>query len=166
MKVVQFSEDSYAILDSNDLRYITTVYEDAIKLSCGEKADRFRICWYSQHDPLIPQVEDLKRLYGDFVLEKDPNPFQTVSEAVKRIRASGADEVVVVAPLSVLSVFCRQGIKPLRADMEEVTEVHEDESPYYGRELTHHRGRIYRHKRFVRVMELKLVTCPIEEENP
>ena len=80
-----------------------------------------KIIWYSRHDILKSQCEELKRIFGEEIeIMKDPKPFSSAEEAVKRFRESGADEMVVVAPLSVISHMCNQGIRPLWAEMKQV----------------------------------------------
>jgi hypothetical protein len=68
--------------------------------------------------------------------------------------------MVIVAPLSVIEKVCQQGIKPLRADMEQV------EAPPKGvwtlDEYVLAAGRWYRFRSFSRIMRLELVTEPVE----
>lgn len=80
-----------------------------------------KIIWFSRHDILPSQVAELKRLFGDDVqIMRDPNPFSNADEVVERFKMLGADEMVIVAPLSVISALCDRGIKPLHAEMKEV----------------------------------------------
>lgn len=80
-----------------------------------------KIYWLSRHDPLPSQIRELQRLYGDDVeIVVDPNPFSNADDIITRFRDSGADELLVVAPLSVIAILVQKGIKPLWAEMEVV----------------------------------------------
>lgn len=81
-----------------------------------------KIMWFSRHPALASQVAELKRLFGgDVEIIPDPKPFATADDIVQRFRASGAIEMVVVAPLSVIGVVCDRGLRPLWAEMEVVS---------------------------------------------
>lgn len=80
-----------------------------------------RIVWFSRHEPLESQIKELKRLFGEETeIIQDPKPFSSAEEVAKRYKEMGGDDMVVVAPLSVLGKLCQLGIKPLWADMEVV----------------------------------------------
>lgn len=80
-----------------------------------------KIVWFSRHPALPSQITELRRLYGaDVQIITDPNPFGSARDIMERFRCAGGDEMVVVAPLSVLGRLCDLGIKPLWADMEQV----------------------------------------------
>lgn len=107
-----------------------------------------KVIWFSRHPVLPTQVAELKRLFGDDVqIVTDPRPFDSAEDIVRRFRAAGGDEMVVVAPLSVLGRLCDLGIKPLWAEMEQV--------PPEQAEVTA-AGRHYRFVRFRRVKRLVL----------
>jgi len=107
-----------------------------------------KIIWFSRHPALPSQVAELKRLFGnDVKIIADPNPFDSAEDIVSRFRAAGGDEMVVVAPLSVLGRLCDLGVKPLWAEMEQV--------PVEKAEVVA-AGRGYRFVRFRRVKRLVL----------
>lgn len=107
-----------------------------------------RILWLSRHDPTESQVEELKRIYGnDVLIEKDPRPFSSAEDIVLRFKNGKYDDLVVIAPLSVLGRLCELGIKPLWADMEVVPD---EEAEVIAS------GRGYRFIRFKRIKRLKL----------
>jgi hypothetical protein len=82
-----------------------------------------KVYWLSRHAPLPSQIAELRRLFGeDVVIEQDPQPFESVDDILARFRRSGADELLVVAPLSVIAQLVQRGIKPLWAEMEQVTD--------------------------------------------
>ena len=78
-----------------------------------------KIVWFSRHAILPSQEQELKRLFGEDVkIFRDPNPFSSAEEIMHRFKWVGADEMVVVAPLSVMSRLCDLGLKPLWAEMK------------------------------------------------
>ena len=94
------------------------------------------------------QVNELKRLFGDdVIIEQDPNPFSSADDIVQRFKTSGADELVVVAPLSVIAELVKRGIKPLWAEMKQV-DVNEAE--------TEAAGRYYKFVRFRRIVGVEI----------
>lgn len=111
------------------------------------------IAWFSRHAPLPVQLAELDRLFPGHVLRRDIDPFADADVVVERLRAMGAEEVVIVAPLSVLQALTERGIRPLRAVMEEC--------PGPERHLTSG-GRSWRFLRFERVLGVKIITEPLE----
>jgi len=80
-----------------------------------------RIRWYSRHDPCPSQLCELRRLFGpDVQIEHVPNLWATARDLVAQYRASGADDLVVIAPLSVLAALCEKGIRPLWPEMRQI----------------------------------------------
>jgi len=106
-----------------------------------------KVVWFSRHDPLPSQVVELHRLFGEVEIVQDPNPFNSAEDIMARFRAIGGDEMVVVAPLSVMGRLCDLGIRPLWAEMERVPE---DQAEVIAS------GRGYRFVRFRRVKRLAL----------
>lgn len=84
-----------------------------------------KIMWFSRHEPIPKQIAELERLFGDVEVVQDPNPFSGADDVVRRFRESGADEMVIVAPLTVIDQITKQGIQPLYAEMRLV-----EEGPY------------------------------------
>jgi hypothetical protein len=81
-----------------------------------------RIIWFSRHNPLPKQRQELKRLFGENAeILIDAQPFSTADDVVKRFHDAGADEMVIVAPLSVIDAITKRGIQPLFAEMEVVS---------------------------------------------
>lgn len=77
-----------------------------------------KIVWFSRHEPIKKQIDELKRLFGEEVeVVQDPNPFSGADDVVRRFRESGADEMVIVAPLTVIDQITKRGIQPLYAEM-------------------------------------------------
>jgi hypothetical protein len=79
------------------------------------------IAWFSRHAPVPSQLAELRRIYGpDVEVRVDARPFGDAADIAQRFRGSGATEMVVVAPLSVISALVDRGIRPLWAEMEQV----------------------------------------------
>lgn len=81
-----------------------------------------KILWVSRHQPLPRQLAELERLFGTVQVTQDPKPFSSAEDIVRRFQQAGYDDIVVVAPLSVLARLIDLGIRPLWADMERVSD--------------------------------------------
>ncbi len=101
-----------------------------------------KVYWMSRHEPLPSQIAELRRLFGDVEIITDPNPFDSADDIIRRYQQSGADEILVVAPLSVIAQLTQKGIKPLWAEMEVVDK---DKAEVEAA------GRYYRFVRFRRI---------------
>jgi len=114
-----------------------------------------KVYWMSRHAPLPSQIAELRRLFGEeVVIEQDPKPFDSADDILNRFRASGADELVIVAPLSVIAQIVQRGVKPLWAEME-VCSPDEAEVEAAGR-----------HYRFVRFRRIVGIEIKFEEVSP
>ena len=110
-----------------------------------------KIVWFSRHEPVQKQIDELKRLFGpDVEVVQDPDPFSSADDVVRRFRRLGGDEMVIVAPMSVIDQITRRGIRPLFAEMVLVN-GDEDEYDVIAN------GRKYRFDRFVRIMRIEIV---------
>lgn len=114
-----------------------------------------RILWVSRHMPLPSQIAELKRLYGENTeIVPDPNPFDNAEEIAER--AKGYDDVVVVAPLSVIALLVtKYGVEPLWAEMQRVSDPAQAEVSLNGR-----------HFRFKRFRRIVAVTITYEDVQP
>ena len=116
-----------------------------------------KVVWFSRHRPLPSQLRELRRLFGEDVeVIPDANPFASADDVVARFRQSGATEIVVVAPLSVLAKLTERGLRPLWAEMES---VRPEEAELRGA------GRYYRFRRFRRVRSVTVDYEDFDEEN-
>jgi hypothetical protein len=106
-----------------------------------------KILWMSRHPWLKSQERELKRIFGEIKIEQIATPFKSAEEIVKIFEQGNYDEMVIVAPLSVVAKICEMGIKPLWAEMETVppeeAEVEEG-------------GRYYRFKGFKRIKGVRV----------
>ena len=107
-----------------------------------------RILWLSRHRPFGLQLEELKRLFGQVEVVYDPRSFDSAQEIVGRYKKGGYDEIVVVAPLSVIAKLCELGLKPLWSQMKQVETGEEADLEY--------RGRRYKFERFRRIKGVKI----------
>lgn len=79
-----------------------------------------RILWVSRHAPLAVQVRELVVMFGadcEVVHRDIPNSAQLAAE----FNRGGYADLVCVVPLATLDHICREGLKPLWADMVETT---------------------------------------------
>lgn len=106
-----------------------------------------RVIWFSRHNPLEKQKEELKRIFGEVEILIDTQPFSNADNIVDRFFAAKADEMVVVAPLSVIDQLCQRGIQPLFAEMEV---VQNDEYDVVAA------GRKYKFLKFTRIKEINI----------
>ena len=74
---------------------------------------------------------------------QDPNPFEDAKDILKRYEDGGYDEIVVVAPLSVIAKLTEAGVRPLWAEMETI-----DEKDFNEYDSVKVGGRVYRFKEY------------------
>lgn len=112
-----------------------------------------RVLWVSRHPVLESQLVALRRKFGDDVLViQDARPFASANDISTRFRKGGYDDLVVVAPLSVLQRLCEEGITPMWAEMQVVSREQGEVNSW---------GRPYQFQRFRR---LEKVTMQFDEE--
>jgi hypothetical protein len=91
---------------------------------------------------------ELQRIFGDVTITVDDKPLSSAEDVIQRME--GYDEVVMVAPLSIISKVVEYGVRPLFADMQRIDRI-EDK----GRD-TEVGGRCYRFNGFKRIVGLKV----------
>ena len=115
-----------------------------------------RVLWVSRHKITDSQKAGLCDFFGEEAeVVADPRPFDDAREIARRFKSGGYDDIVVVAPLSVIAVLCEEaqklGIrKPLYSQAAEENDPKKIE--FRGA-----RGQGFRFLRFRRVVELRLV---------
>lgn len=83
------------------------------------------IVWFSRHLPTPRQRQELKRLFGkDVRVRVDKRPFDSAEAVVKRYNKSGATEMVIVAPFTVIRQLNLLGLHPLWAEMQACPSTH------------------------------------------
>ena len=108
-----------------------------------------KISWISQHDPTPSQRAELTRLFGPHVLDVDMSPFADAAEIARRIRRTDAQEVVCIAPLSVLQKLTSFGIRPLNATMDRC-------DPAEAEVVTGNPPRHYKFRKFRRLVGIEM----------
>jgi len=107
-----------------------------------------KILWVSRHPPLKSQILALKARFGEGVeVIQDPNPFSGAEDIASRFKSGGFDDLVVVAPLSVIAHLVQLGLHPIWAEMEQVPESQAEVVTT---------GRGYRFLRFSRIKRVAL----------
>jgi hypothetical protein len=80
-----------------------------------------RILWVSRHPMHGVQMGALRRMFGDDVrVIEDPRPFDNAETIVRRFRDGEFDDIIVVAPYSVLWRMIELGLQPLWSEAEVV----------------------------------------------
>lgn len=119
------------------------------------------IAWYSRHAPTSRQLASLRSLYGnDVSINQDTRAFDSADLIAERYRSSKADDLVVVAPLSVVQALVRRGVQPIWAEMECVASNHPNAEVRIKSRVG--RVRYYRFIQFWRVRDIKLDLAPVE----
>jgi len=109
-----------------------------------------KICWMSQHEMHPVQKKVLRRMFGEDVeVTHDQRSFDSAEIIVRRYREGGYDDIIVVAPLSVIHRMTELGVRPLWAQSEVVKDSERADWSF--------KGRHYRFLKFQRVERLELV---------
>ena len=77
-----------------------------------------KIVWMSRHAPLESQTLALEKLFPGHQLIIEKRPFSSAEQIYKRFQDVGGDEMVIVAPWSVMRQLIRLGVKPIYAEMK------------------------------------------------
>lgn len=112
-----------------------------------------KVLWFSRHRPMDFQIPILQKVFGeDMVLEQKvgSDVYISAEKILQYMKEKHFDEIVMVAPLSVMAKVIELGIKPIKADVVEVNDLSDSTFTY--------RGRHYKFLKFVRVTRLELVT--------
>ena len=118
-----------------------------------------RVLWVSRHDVLPAQKKWLGEKLGVTEVVKDAQPFSGAEEIAQRFRDGNYDEIVVVAPLSVMGKLTELGVRPLWAEMKEVgSEAFDAASDVLLESSTK-----TRHMRFVTFRRVKRLVLEFEE---
>ena len=80
-----------------------------------------KVVWMSRHAPLISQKLELERLFPGHELITDTRAFSSAEVIKRRFIEAKGDEMVLVAPWAVIRELIRLGIKPIYAEMLQIT---------------------------------------------
>jgi hypothetical protein len=76
-----------------------------------------KILWMSRHKLHPRQIETFRETYGkDVVLEQESRPFDDARVVARRFHEGGFDDMVIVAPLSVIAVLRNERLKMLNSE--------------------------------------------------
>lgn len=114
-----------------------------------------RIAWLSRHQPLPAQIEALKSVFGTVEVVQESNTWTDADAIMKCIQ--GFDEVVIVAPLSLIDQLIRRGVKPIRAVMQ----LQPAGTPVDPRTDVVEKDRHYRFVKFERIVRLTVETVDL-----
>ncbi|MCC6323908.1 hypothetical protein IT400_03915 [Candidatus Nomurabacteria bacterium] len=112
-----------------------------------------KILWFSRHTPMAFQIPILQNVFGeDIVLEQKVgnDSYINAEKLVQFMKENHFDEIVMVAPFSVIAKVIELGIKPIKANTIEIKDAKDATFSFSGRH--------YKFIKFVRVMRLELVT--------
>lgn len=115
-----------------------------------------RVLWISQHPMHRVQMGALRRMFGpDVKVVEDPQPFDSAETIVRRYREGGYDNIIVVAPYSVLHRMVELGLRPLWAEAEVVSDPSQADWETKGR-----------HYRFLGFKRVKRLVLELEDLGP
>lgn len=107
-----------------------------------------KVLWVSRHRPTPSQLEALRERYGrDVVIDLEPRPFDDARWIAQRFREGGYNDMIIVAPLSVIQVLCQERIPMLWS--EAALESNANLIEFRGA-----RGQGYRFVRFRRIKQV------------
>lgn len=121
------------------------------------------IVWMSRHSPLVSQLKELERLFPGHSLIIDRRAFSSAAQIVQRFHEALGDEMVVVAPDSVVRELIRLGIRPIYAEMQQVSTAGEAETTIVANRSK--RRRYYRFVKFHYCVGIPRLLEPIPEAN-
>lgn len=117
-----------------------------------------KVVWFSRHNIIPKQRAELEQIFGkDIEILIDTKPFSNADDVVGRFNAVGADEMVIVAPLSVIDAITKWGVKPLYAEMQAVKNGEDYDVIASGRK--------YRFDRFVRIKSVIIEKEELSEQS-
>ncbi len=114
------------------------------------------ILWISAHAPLAIQIKELERLFGKIQIDQrqqDPEKdrgYMSAAQIVAEFKNGHYDEMVIVAPLSVIEKIIELGVKPLKARVEPL--------PTKAGSDFEWRGRYFKFLGIERVLRIEVVT--------
>lgn len=113
-----------------------------------------KILWVSKHQPLKSQVDELKRLFGDDVyIRIYTKSFNHAAQITSVYREGYYDDMVLIAPLSLVRVITSFGIKPLYSQMQELNA----DDPRVEIVINSLKERLQNHPRYMKFLKFKRV---------
>jgi hypothetical protein len=103
-----------------------------------------RILWFSRHEPLPSQRAELDRLFPGNTLVVVPDGFRNANDILRTYERLRGDDLVLIAPLTVVKHLVGHGVKPIWSDMRVVPADDPTAELYFN-------GRAYKFAGFRRV---------------
>jgi hypothetical protein len=112
------------------------------------------IIWFARHEPLPAQRRELERLFPDHRLIIEADIYRSAEDIVERFNRLKGNEMVVIAPLSLVGKLIDLGLRPLWAELREVDAAYASKHP--DRCVPAPRGRFQEFTRFRRLIGIEL----------
>lgn len=112
-----------------------------------------KILWFSRHPMMEFQRPILQKLFGSDVFVEQligRDAYISAEKIAETMCREKYDEIIMVAPLSVMAKVVELGVNPIKAEVVEIKDSREATFSYNGRH--------YKFIKFVRVVRLELVT--------
>ena len=110
-----------------------------------------KILWVSRHPILEVEVRWLEDRFGEIKIDQISS-FGPAEELIEKFKKGGYDEILVIAPLTVIRKICEAGIHPLWIQAEEASDSNEADFTYRGK-----------HYRFVEIRRIRGIKVELEE---
>lgn len=118
---------------------------------------RVKILWVSRHPPLLKQMEELRRIFGDVEIVQYAGFVKDADHVVQLKEQYGADEVITILPMTMIYHLVKEtGIKPIYPEVEPVpknSKTFDFEDPKSKRK--------YVFKGFVRIIDFEIKKVPL-----
>jgi len=138
-----------------------------------------KVLWVSRHKPLKVQLEELKRIFGDYSLKQYSGIVPNAGWLMNYVKTHGYDVVIPVLPLTVVARFTElaENVLVLWAEMTVSKQMYRKPEAFFDydpdRETVvasvDEKGRmlwkVMRFKKFYRLLGVKLELEPIESSN-
>ena len=115
-----------------------------------------RIVWMSRHTPTHRQRTTLEAIYPQHHLIIDNRAFDSADDIIARWRMASADEMVLVAPMTVIREIVKRGLHPLHAEMQQIPCSHPESEVRV-------KGRCYRFVGFRRIKAVNFELEPLSQ---
>ncbi|MCB9809260.1 hypothetical protein H6776_02565 [Candidatus Nomurabacteria bacterium] len=128
-----------------------------------KKKDSIRIMWYSAHQPHRLEITELKKIFGvDVVIDihgsgHTKRNYLSAKSIVQTFKDGNYDEILMIAPLSVIQAVLDLGVQPLKARVEQLSGPGKHDFEYMGRYFK------FLTPMFERVQEIQIIAEPIYE---
>jgi len=112
-----------------------------------------KIWWFSRHKPMDFQIPILREKFGEdmvLVQSSESEAYMTGDKIVECMHRERFDEIIMVAPLSVIEKVIERGLRPIKAEVVEVKDAHSATFIFNRRH--------YKFIKFVRIVRIEIIT--------